>query len=146
LYLPLDPIAKGGLMWFRRKYHVGELAEFLAAHSVKLSNEELEGIQKVATEGSLDRARVHREYQFLKIYALETALQNVEKYSDEAVTTYRRALEATSGRPYEEGEFLPAYTRRMSHYDEAWQDPRGVGWGVAMSSAFAELCTERRSR
>jgi hypothetical protein len=107
-----------------------------------VNDEEAEGILAAATQGSLDPTRVRREYQFLKIYVLETALQNVDKYAEEAVAAYRLALAQTTSGPQTDGDFMTAYACRMASYDEAWQDARGAGWGVSMANAFAEFCTD----
>jgi len=124
----------------KRKHSANAVAAELARIALQLSEDHYTAISQVASELSVPVGKVETEFRHFLVYMVETVVQTVSgecEAGDSLVSAYRRAItDSAAGKGYGVG-FWQEQERRTPTYNAAWKDPRGVGPGVAMSSALA---------
>ena len=124
----------------KRKHPASEVAGELAKLALRVTDDRRQAIDEVSRSLDVPPNCVETEYRCLRVYMVETVVQTSSAECDAGRTFLTAFHDAVAEQARSEGivtDFWSEQETRTASYDTAYQDPRGVGQGVAMASALA---------
>lgn len=129
------------MRFFGTKRSASVIAEELARVALDIKPEHAGMIAEAAADVSIQPDKIQAEYLHFMVYMVETATQNAtsnQGAGEYLLNAYREAITVLATRKGYGTDFWHEQAKRIPIYDEAWQDIRGVGPGVAMATALAD--------
>jgi hypothetical protein len=124
----------------KRKHPASAVARELAKAAFCVEGSAREHILKASTELAVSPSCVEAEYLGLRVYILETVVQTISaecEAHESFLSAFHAAIAEQAQNNGISADFWSEQEPRTSAYDIAWQDPKGLGPGMAMASALS---------